>query len=98
MVEKFAAKFCADNPENVEFGTNEDCAYVLAFSLVMLQTDLHNDNIKNKMTVDDFSNNNRGINNGKSLSKEYLSRLYHNIQRNPITLSEDDDARARLES
>jgi len=98
MVEKFADKYCTDNPENPEFGTNADCAYVLAFSLVMLQTDLHNDSIKNKMTVEAFQSNNRGINNGGSLSKEYLARLYNNIQRSPITLNEDEDARARVDS
>ncbi|CAD7965224.1 unnamed protein product [Amoebophrya sp. A25] len=98
MVEKFADKFCGDNPNNPEFGTNADCAYVLAFSLVMLQTDLHNDNIKNKMTVDDFVSNNRGINNGQNLSREYLAKLYQNIATNPITLDDDDDKRARLES
>ena len=64
----------------------------------MLQTDLHNPSITKKMTPDDFVNNNRGINNGQNLSKEYLEKLYHNIKAEPITLKEDDDARARLEA
>ncbi|CAD7942620.1 unnamed protein product [Amoebophrya sp. A120] len=98
MMEKFADKYCADNPANTEFGANADCAYVLAFSLVMLQTDLHNGNIKNKMTAQDFINNNRGINAGESLSKEYLSSLYRSIAENPITLDDDDDKRARIDS
>ena len=33
----------------IVFG-NEDLAYMLAFSLIMLNTDLHNPSIKNKMT------------------------------------------------
>ena len=67
------------------------CCYVLAFSLIMLQTDLHSTQIKNKMTVDEFVSNNRGINNGKDLPKAYLTALYNNINAKPITLNEDED-------
>lgn len=37
-----------------------DTAFILAFSLIMLNTDLHNPNIKNKMTKEQFLRNNRG--------------------------------------
>jgi Sec7-like guanine-nucleotide exchange factor len=50
MMESFAAKYVQDNPKKFE---NADCAYVLAFSLVMLHTDAHARSIRpeNKMTV-----------------------------------------------
>ena len=70
---------------------------MLAFSLIMLQTDLHSVQIKNKMTVDEFVSNNRDINGGSDLPKPYLTALYGNINARPITLSEDEDARAKLE-
>ena len=37
---------------------------MLAFSLIMLNTDQHSPNIKNRMTKDQFVNNNRGIDDG----------------------------------
>lgn len=104
MMERFAEKYCADNPQGDSLlggksftAFNADCCYVLAFSLIMLQTDLHSTQIKNKMTVDEFVSNNRGINGGADLPKPYLTALYGNINARPITLSEDEDARAKLE-
>merc|ERR1719199_555703 len=95
MMEKFAEKYCQDNPAMF---ANADCAYVLSFSLIMLQTDLHNPGIKNKMTRDDFVRNNRGINDNQDLPKEFLEKLYDNVCNIPITLPEDEEARTRLES
>jgi Sec7-like guanine-nucleotide exchange factor len=50
-----------------------DTAFVLAFSLIMLNTDLHNPNVKHRMTKAAFLRNNRGINNGADLPEEFLS-------------------------
>ena len=36
-------------------------AYVLAFSVIMLNTDAHSNQIVNKMTQEEFLRNNRGI-------------------------------------
>merc|ERR1740123_342079 len=72
MMEKFAEKYCNDNPNMF---ANADCAFVLSFSLIMLQTDLHNPGIKNKMTKEDFVRNNRGINDNQDLPPEYLQKL-----------------------
>lgn len=38
MMEKFAAEFVQQNPGSY----SADTAYVLAFSIIMLNTDLHN--------------------------------------------------------
>jgi Sec7-like guanine-nucleotide exchange factor len=51
MVEKFAEKYVSDNPEVFECA---DAAYVLAFSIIMLHTDMYNPTVKKKMTFDDF--------------------------------------------
>jgi len=50
-----------------------DTAYVLAFSIILLNTDLHNSQIKRKMTKEEFIKNNKGIDNGEDLSSDYLS-------------------------
>jgi brefeldin A-inhibited guanine nucleotide-exchange protein len=95
MMEKFAEKYCTDNPGKF---ANADCAFVLSFALIMLQTDLHNPGIKNKMSKDDFVRNNRGINDNNDLPRDYLEALYDSVYNHPISLKEDEDARTRLES
>mmetsp|Transcript_37723 Transcript_37723/g.69804 ORF Transcript_37723/g.69804 Transcript_37723/m.69804 type:complete len:1802 (-) Transcript_37723:138-5543(-) len=95
MMEKFAEKYVNDNPGKF---ASADTAFVLSFSLIMLQTDLHNPGIKNKMTKDGFVRNNRGINDNQDLPKEYLETLYDSMLNNPMSLKEDDDMRTKLES
>ncbi|VDQ15022.1 unnamed protein product [Trichobilharzia regenti] len=45
LMEKFAARYYACNPSNDLF-VSADTAYVLAFSIIMLTTDLHSSQIK----------------------------------------------------
>eukprot|EP01119_Soliformovum_irregulare_P003790 TRINITY_DN1485_c0_g1_i3.p1 TRINITY_DN1485_c0_g1~~TRINITY_DN1485_c0_g1_i3.p1 ORF type:complete len:799 (-),score=283.12 TRINITY_DN1485_c0_g1_i3:25-2421(-) len=92
IMEHFAARFCHCNPSSFE---NNDVGYILAFSLIMLNTDAHNPNIprERKMTKEQFVNNNRGINNGKDLQSDYLMSLYDNIVSRPF---EKDHERAEF--
>lgn len=46
IMEKFAERYCKCNP--MAF-TSADTAYVLAYSVIMLNTDAHNDLVKNKV-------------------------------------------------
>jgi len=84
------------NHESSKLEINADTIFVLSFSIIMLNTDLHNPNIReeNRMNEDQFLRNNRGIGTkGSNLSDEYLLQIYHSIAKRPITLREDDDAR-----
>ncbi|KAK8814240.1 hypothetical protein WA158_008102 [Blastocystis sp. Blastoise] len=95
ILERFAGHFYECNPSTFD---NADTAFVLGFSVIMLNTDLHNPNIpdEKKMTKQEFINNNRGINDGKDLPKETLEGIFDEIEANPITLKEDDLAREKL--
>ncbi|KAK8941983.1 Brefeldin A-inhibited guanine nucleotide-exchange protein 2 [Platanthera guangdongensis] len=86
IMEKFAQRYCKCNP-NVF--SSADTGYVLAYSVIMLNTDAHNPMVKNKMSPDDFISNNRGIDDGKDLPEEYLRALYERISKNEIKLKED---------
>ncbi|XP_057840986.1 ARF guanine-nucleotide exchange factor GNOM [Cryptomeria japonica] len=66
---------------------DKDAAFLLSYSLIMLNTDQHNVQVKKKMTEEDFIRNNRHINAGKDLPREYLSELYHSIVKNEIRTS-----------
>eukprot|EP01105_Mastigella_eilhardi_P007987 TRINITY_DN1975_c0_g1_i5.p1 TRINITY_DN1975_c0_g1~~TRINITY_DN1975_c0_g1_i5.p1 ORF type:complete len:1003 (+),score=278.17 TRINITY_DN1975_c0_g1_i5:216-3224(+) len=56
-----------------------DAIYVLAYSVIMLNTDLHNPSVKHKMTLPQFISNNRKINQGKDLPRPFLRQLYEQI-------------------
>ncbi|KAL4567153.1 hypothetical protein LXL04_022727 [Taraxacum kok-saghyz] len=87
IMEKFAERYCICNPKAF---ISADTAYVLAYSVIMLNTDAHNPMVKNKMSADDFIRNNRGIDDGKDLPEEYLRSLFERISRSEIKMKEDD--------
>lgn len=49
-----------------------DTCYVLSFAIIMLNTSLHNHNVRDKPTVERFISMNRGINEGGDLPEELL--------------------------
>lgn len=59
----------------------------------MLNTDAHNQAIAQdrKMTKEQFVSNNRGINNGKDLEKNYLEELYDKIKANAFAMDHERD-------
>ena len=65
-----------------------DAVYVLAFSIIMLTTDLHSVQIKkeNKMTKEGYSKMVRGINNEGDFPPEFVSAIYDEISRNGIKM------------
>lgn len=89
IMEKFAERYCKCNP-NVF--TSADTAYILAYSVILLNTDAHSAMVKDKMSKADFMRNNRGIDDGKDLPEDYLSALYDQIVSNEIKMSADSSA------
>ncbi|CAI5510651.1 unnamed protein product [Closterium sp. Naga37s-1] len=83
IMEKFAERYCRCNPKAF---TSADTAYVLAYSVIMLNTDAHNPGVKTKMSKADFLKNNRGIDDGKDIPEEFLGGLYDRITRNEIKM------------
>ena len=51
IMEKFAERYCQDNPGGFQCA---DDAYVLSFSLIMLNTDMHNPMAEKRLTKQDF--------------------------------------------
>ncbi|NXQ99561.1 CYH3 protein, partial [Sagittarius serpentarius] len=67
-----------------------DTCYVLSFAIIMLNTSLHNHNVRDKPTVERFISMNRGINEGGDLPEELLRNLYESIKNEPFKIPEDD--------
>ncbi|KJR88322.1 Arf family guanine nucleotide exchange factor SEC7 [Sporothrix schenckii 1099-18] len=88
---KFAERYNDGNPNAF---ANADTAYVLSYSVIMLNTDLHSTNVVKRMTQQDFIRNNRGINDNADLPDEYLIGIYEEIASNEIVLDSERRAAA----
>jgi len=86
LMEKFAERYLKCNPNSFK---SADVAYVLAYSVIMLNTDLHNPQVKKKMTKEGFLKNNRGINDGHDLPADYMSALYDRIAVHEIKMKDE---------
>lgn len=63
---------------------NEDSVFVLAYSIIMLTTNLHNGNVKEKMKLHQFLLQNRGINGGAdgkegNFPGDFLASIYKEV-------------------
>jgi len=88
MMESFASHYCSCNPGVF---SNTDTCYVLSFSIIMLNTSLHNPSVRDKPSVESFISMNRGINDGKDVPSPLLTSLYNSIKKNEFKVPEDDD-------
>lgn len=68
-MEAFARRYCMCNPDQVKKFRTEDTVFLLAFAIIMLNTDLHSPNVKpeRKMKLQDFVKNLRGMGSGVNL-------------------------------
>ncbi|KAI4807772.1 hypothetical protein KUCAC02_027558 [Chaenocephalus aceratus] len=87
MMEAFALRYCRCNPGVFQ---STDTCYVLSFAVIMLNTSLHNPNVKDKPSVQRFTAMNRGINDGGDLPEELLRNLFDSIKNEPFKIPEDD--------
>ncbi|CAE6422038.1 unnamed protein product, partial [Rhizoctonia solani] len=87
---KFAARYVSQNPQSVF--KDADPAYVLAYSVIMLNTDAYNPQVKKRMTKADFIKNNRGINDGSDLPEELLSGIFDDIHAKEIRMKDEEEA------
>lgn len=90
ILEAFAERFF--DQQSSEIFVSKDAVLILCYSVIMLNTDQHNPQVKKKMTEDDFIRNNRAINGGQDLPREYLSEFFHSISSNEITFFDSSGA------
>ncbi|KAG9400237.1 Cytohesin-1 [Aphanomyces cochlioides] len=96
VMEAFAKAFHAKNPTMF---TNHDVVYILAFSTIMLNTDLHNPSMNNRkrMTKEEFVRNNRGIDKDKTdIAPSILHAIFDNIKKQPLVTVRDRDDNGNL--
>ncbi|KAI0273816.1 hypothetical protein BC834DRAFT_855713 [Gloeopeniophorella convolvens] len=86
ITETFAEIYFASEPDEVK---SQDAVYVLAYSVIMLNTDLHNPQVRKRMSIEDYRRNLRGVNDGSDFSPEYLQAVYDSIRKQEIVMPEE---------
>lgn len=78
--------YCADNPGLFK---NADIAYILAYAVIMLNTDAHNPLVWPKMSKDDFIRMNATDEAEDCAPKELLEEIYDSIVQEEIKMKDD---------
>ncbi|KAL9673376.1 hypothetical protein QQ045_029632 [Rhodiola kirilowii] len=86
IMEKFAERFCADNPGLFR---NADTAYILAYAVIMLNTDAHNPMVWPKMSKSDFVRMNATNDPEECAPQELLEDIYDSIVKDEIKMKDD---------
>jgi len=91
IIEKFGERFFKDQGVDGPF-KNPDAVYVLSYSIMMLNTDLHHPGVKHRMSCEAFTRNVKGINDGGDLPPAFLKDIFESIESNEIRLKDDNAA------
>ncbi|KAK9677003.1 hypothetical protein RND81_11G115400 [Saponaria officinalis] len=83
IMEKFAERYCVDNPALFK---NADTAYALAYAVIMLNTDAHNPAVLAKLTKADFVRLNSMAEADETPRQELLEEIYDSIAKNEIKM------------
>ncbi len=87
VVQIFGEKFQRENPNDLK---NPDHCYYLSFALLQLNTDLHRDEVKKKMTLEEFVNRlNEQTGTGieaNPIDEKYLEMIYNAVLKDPLVV------------
>ncbi|GAB6029678.1 hypothetical protein CHUAL_005408 [Chamberlinius hualienensis] len=91
LVEVFSSRYCDCNRDIVSRFHNPDTVFILAFAIIMLNTDLHTPNMKpeKRMKAEDFVKNLRGIDDGLDIDLKMLMGIYERIKSNEFRPGSD---------
>ncbi|XP_035239256.1 IQ motif and SEC7 domain-containing protein 1-like isoform X2 [Anguilla rostrata] len=91
LIEAFSQRYCMCNPGVVRQFRNPDTIFILAFAIILLNTDMYSPNVKpeRKMKQQDFIKNLRGVDDGQDIPAEMLSGIYLRIRSEELKTNED---------
>ena len=81
-----SGRYCADNPDLFK---NADTAYVLAYAVILLNTDAHNPMVWPKMSKSDFIRMNAVNDAEECAPTELLEEIYDSIVKEEIKMKDD---------
>uniref|UniRef100_A0A8C9VF19 IQ motif and Sec7 domain ArfGEF 1 n=1 Tax=Scleropages formosus TaxID=113540 RepID=A0A8C9VF19_SCLFO len=91
LIEAFSQRYCICNPGVVRQFRNPDTIFILAFAIILLNTDMYSPNVKpeRKMKLEDFVKNLRGVDDGDDIPREMLIGIYERIRKRELKTNED---------
>ncbi|XP_042907791.1 PH and SEC7 domain-containing protein [Parasteatoda tepidariorum] len=86
----FSKRYLDCNPNSFK---SQDAVHTLTCALMLLNSDLHGENIRHKMVCGEFIENLAELNDGENYPRDVLKTLYHSIKTHPLewALDEEDD-------
>ncbi|XP_029024518.1 PH and SEC7 domain-containing protein 1 [Betta splendens] len=88
VLQHFACRFHQCNPGSF---SSSGAALTLTCAVMLLNTDLHGQNVGKSMTSSKFVSNLDEMNEGTNFSKDLLKSLYNSIKNEPLEWAVDDD-------
>lgn len=99
IVEQFAEQYvsCQDEAEESEdeVRPDKDAVFVLSYSILMLNTDSHNPQVKEHMTLEQYQKNLKGTYKNKDYPSWYLERIYASITEREIIIPDEHHGTAK---
>ncbi|CAO2624507.1 IQ motif and SEC7 domain-containing protein 2 [Lemmus lemmus] len=91
LIEAFSQRYCACNPARVRRFRNPDTVFILAFAVILLNTDMYSPSVKpeRKMKLEDFVKNLRGVDNGEDIPRDLLVGIYQRIRGRELRTNDD---------
>uniref|UniRef100_A0A3P9ABC7 SEC7 domain-containing protein n=1 Tax=Esox lucius TaxID=8010 RepID=A0A3P9ABC7_ESOLU len=91
LVEAFSQRYCVCNPVLIQQFQNPDTIFILAFAIILLNTDMYSPNVKpeRKMKLEDFIKNLRGVDNGQDIPRDLLVGIYQRIEKWELRTNDD---------
>ncbi|XP_068562338.1 PH and SEC7 domain-containing protein 4 [Cebidichthys violaceus] len=88
VLQHFACRFHQCNPDSF---TSSESVLALTCALMLLNTDLHGQNVGKSMSSAKFVSNLDGMNEGENFSKDLLKSLYNSIKSEPLQWAVDEE-------
>ncbi|XP_067928696.1 PH and SEC7 domain-containing protein 1-like isoform X2 [Watersipora subatra] len=87
----FSSRYLECNPTILgKFYMSQDSCHTLTCAIMLLNTDLHGQNLGRRMTASDFIENLASLNDGTNFPKDLLKLCYSSIKREALVWSTDD--------
>ncbi|XP_054860454.1 uncharacterized protein LOC111572927 isoform X2 [Amphiprion ocellaris] len=88
VLSHFSRRYLDCNPKVMP---SEDAVHTLTCALMLLNTDLHGQNIGKRMSCTQFIGNLEGLNDGQDFSKDLLKALYNSIKNQKLQWTLDEE-------
>uniref|UniRef100_T1L028 SEC7 domain-containing protein n=2 Tax=Tetranychus urticae TaxID=32264 RepID=T1L028_TETUR len=88
VLQHFSKRYLDCNPDSLK---STDALHTLTCAIMLLNTDLHGENVGRKMTCNEFIDNLSDLNDGQDFPRDVLVSIYQSIKVEPLQWALDDD-------